>query len=284
MRHPAETFIKSLIIKDDQVTDAQVLKSIEDWGFLSPDGTYLGFLRQKLEPVPANFNPSNRLHRPSMAYLREHGVYELFHPTPAADEAWGILSDPFMRITVERLLLARLDRKQTAQKLNKKHGWKLTEEGISAFNDFFWNVKSLTWDEWGRFLFGRSLMYEQALTLLQAPPDIAFYHLRLEQNIESKKMIQRTQEIAYFNLEEVSLKSGTGPDKVKAIGILGKTIIECHEALSTSDMALKDVLKDFERFRMEHPQVPPPDIRQLAPDGNFSGSGVETKKPSNGAN
>lgn len=278
MRHPAETFIKYLIIKDEDATNPQIQKGIEDWGFLSPEMVYLDFLRQGLADKPAAFDPANRLHRPSMAFLRDNGVYELFHKTPTSDEAWSILSEPFMRLNIERCLLARLDRKATAQKLNKKHGWKLTEDGITAFNNYFWNVRSLSWDEWGRFLYGRSAMYEQYMSLLQAPPSLAFFHLHLEQTIESKRMIQRTQEIAYFNLEEVNLKPGTAPDKIKAIGVLGKAIIECHEALATSDMALKDVLKDFERFRMEHPQVLPPDIKELAPDGNFHGSGIEEKK------
>ena len=277
MKHPAETFIKYLLIKDQTVTDAEVLKTLQDWGFLSPQDTYLGFMRQKVANVPNNFDPANRLSRPSMGYLREHGVFELFFPSSATHEAWDILSDPFKRLQVEQVLLARLDRKAMAGRLNKKYNWHLTAEGLSAFNDFFWNVKSMSWDDWGRFLFGRSMMYEKYLGLLQASPQLAFFHLQLEQTIESKDMIQRAQEIAYFTLEEVSQKPGTGPDKVKAIGVLGKTIVDCHEALSTSDMALKDILKNFERFRMEHPQIPPPDIKSLAPAGNFSGSGVDEK-------
>jgi hypothetical protein len=277
MKHPAETFIKYLLIKDKDVTDAEVLKTLQDWGFLSPHDNYLGFLRQKIANVPANFDPANRLSRTSMNYLREHGVFELFFPTAATHEAWDILGDPFKRLQVEQVLLARLDRKAVAGRLNKKYNWHLTAEGLSAFHDFFWNVKSMSWDEWGRFLFGRSMMYEKYLGLLQASPQLAFFHLKLEQTIESKDMIKRAQEIAYFTLEEVSQKPGTGPDKVKAIGVLGKTIVDCHEALSTSDIALKDILKNFERFRMEHPQTQPPDIKSLAPGGNFSGSGVDEK-------
>lgn len=277
MRHPAENFIKYLLIKDQGVTDAQVLKSLEDWGFLSPEAPYLGFLRQEVSQPPANFDPLNRMHRPSMNFLREHGVFELFYKTPATDEAWNILSEPFLRLNVEKALLARLDKKVVAQKLNKKHSWKLTEEGISTFHNFFWNVRLLTWEQWGRFLYGRSAMYEQYMSLLQASPSLAFFHLHLEQTLESKHMIKRTQEIAYHTLEEVSLKPGTDPAKIKAIGVLGKTVIECHEALSTSDMALKDALKEFERFRMEHPQTPAPDIKRLAPGGNYSGSGADQK-------
>jgi hypothetical protein len=37
-------------------------------------------------------------------------------------------------------------------------------------------------------------------------------------------------------------------------------------------MALKDVLRQFERFRMEHPQLPPKDIHELVRDGSYSGT------------
>jgi len=40
-------------------------------------------------------------------------------------------------------------------------------------------------------------------------------------------------------------------------------------------MAIAQVLKDFEKFRMHHPELPAPDIRTLAPNGNYSGSGVD---------
>ncbi|TXH11227.1 MAG: hypothetical protein E6R04_02840 [Spirochaetes bacterium] len=278
MKHPAHHFIKYLMVKDENIKTPEILKNLEDWGFLTPETVYLDFLKQELKDEPPGFDYTNRAHRPSMNFLRKHGIFEFFHPTDGVRQAWKILSDPLIRLNVEQALLARLDRKAIALRLNKKHGWHLSAEGMGAFHDMFWNVDLLTWDEWGRFLYGRSGMYERYMSMLQATPELAMFHLQLQQAIDSKTMIQRTQEIAYFTIEEVSRKPGTGPDKVKAIGVLGKTIVDCHEALSTSDMALKDILKNFERFRMEHPQIPPPDIKMLAPGGNFTGSGVEEKQ------
>lgn len=275
MRHPAEQFIKYMLVRDPVITDAQVLKTLDDWGFLSPQEHYLSFLRQELGSPPASFDAANKLHRPSMRYLRDQQIYELFFPTMAVEEAWANLSDPTRRIAVEQILLARLDPKMAAMKVNKKYDWHLTEEGIKAHGHFFWNVKLLTFDQWGRYLYDRSALYDNYMTLLRAPPQLAFFHLRLDQVMESKKMILRAQEIAFWTLEEVNQVPGVRGDKIKAINMLGKTLTDCHAALSTSDMALSGVLKEFERFRMTHPQVAAPDIHQLAPGGNYSGSGVE---------
>lgn len=277
-KHPAEYYIRYLILRDPSATDAVLMKNLDDWAFLQPSTSYWGFARQRLANRPIGFDPANRFHRESMKFLRDNQVYDLFYPTEAVDQAWSILADPNQRLIIEQVLMARLDLKTAAQKLNRKNGWFLTAEGLQTFYHFFWNVKLLTFDEWGRFLYERTAMYDRHLALLQAPPQLAYFHLRLEQVIESKRMIQRVQEIAYNMIEEINLRPGIAQDKVKAVGILGKTVIEAHNSLSTSDMALKDVLQQFERFRMEHPLKTPPDIRQLAPGGNYTGSGVEVEK------
>lgn len=273
--HPSGNFIKFQIIREPGVSDESIVLTLQQWGILPPGEGQIGIIRNELANRPIGFDPTNRLHRPSMQYLRDQEVYEFFFPTSAAEEAWAILSDPQKRMTVEQVLLARLELKATAKKINAKNDWHLTADGMAMFRHFFWNVKALTFDEWGRYLYGRSSLYERYMGLLQAPPQLAFFHLRLDQTLESKAMIRRTQEIAYFTLEEVAQKPGAGPDKVKAISMLGKTVVDCHVAMSTSDMALKEALKEFERFRMTHPHPVPKDIKQLAPTGNYSGSGVE---------
>lgn len=277
-KHPAEHYVRYLILRDPGATDAVLQKTLDDWGFLQPSATFWGFMRGKLSERPPAFDPTNRIHQPSMKYLRDMKVYDLFYPNEAMQEAWNILMDPNQRFLVEQTLMSRLDLKSTAQKLNKKYNLFLTADGIQAFAHCFWNVKMLTFDEWGRFLYGRTAMYERHMALLQGPPSLAFFHLRLDQSLESKKMIQRIQEIAYHTAEEVNTKPGTMPDKVKAIALLGKTVVDCHNALSTSDMALKDVLQQFERWRMEHPMGSPPSIHELTPGGSYSGSGADDKK------
>ena len=277
MRHPAEYYLRALIIRDPATTDGQLLRELDQRGFLEPQANYLGFLRQELgaTPPPPIFQPFNKLHRPSMQYLRDQQVYEMFFPTSGLEEAQAYLADPDKRMQVEQVIMARLDIRAVATKLNRKHGWFLTEDGISTYRHFFWNLKLLTFDQWGRYLYERSSLYDRYMALLQSDTKLALFHLRIEQTIDSKRMISRAQEIAYFALEEVNLVPGVRADKVKAIGILSKSITDCHNALSTSDMAMSGVLKEFERFRIEHPLQSPQPIQQLTPSNNYTGSGVD---------
>jgi hypothetical protein len=281
MRHPAEYFIKYLIVRHPDWNQAAIEKHLSDWGFLLPpdyEKNYFTFLKGDLPPIPENFDPLDFTHRPSLRYLRDLGIYEIFRNTPEMQEAWNILASPDQRLIVEQILLSRINLKTTCKSINEKYNWFLSEGGVSTYRHYFWNPKLLTFDEWGRFLYGRAALYDRYMALLQGDAHLALYHLRLAQAVESKEMIQRAQEIAHYTLEEVNLQPGTNPNKVKAIAVLSKAIVECHEALSTSDMALKDVLKNFERFRMEHPQKPPPDINALAPLGNFSGGAQDEKE------
>jgi hypothetical protein len=280
MRHPAEFFIKYIIIHGGpNSTDDRVLFELHKLGFLPPaDTNYLGFLRQEIEHPPEGFEPLNKTHRPSMSYLRNEGVYELFFADQATQDAQDALADTFKRGVIEQVILSRIDLKLAAVKLNKKYNWFLTEDMLIRYRHFFWNMNLLTFDQWGRYLYERSSMYDNYMTLLRADPRLAFYHLRFEQSLESKALIKRTQEIAYFTLEEVAQVPGSRADKVKAIGILGKVVTDCHYALSTSDMAMSGVLKQMERFRVVPSEEPAKPIHLLAPGGNYTGSGVIESK------
>jgi hypothetical protein len=286
VRHPAEFFIKAMMIQMPTLGDPDILKRLEDWGFLKPlaeeQKFYIQFIRSDLAPggqnvPPPDFNYSDRLSRSSMRYLREQQVYEYFYPMAAMNEAYDILRTPDKRLLVDQGLLARLPFKILATQLNRKKNWHLTETGVELYKHYFCNVDLLTFDEWGRFLYGRSMLYERQLNLLVASPQLALHILQVEQQVESKQMLKDVQRCAYFTYMEVANKPGTDAAKIKAMGVLAKTVIDSHEALSTSDTVLGDVLKKFEKFRMERPEASPQSMAQLAPRGNFTGSGIKAK-------
>jgi len=277
-KHPATYFIKYIILAYPSYTDDDVLKIIRDWGFLDPkEMSFFALLKNDLEP-PTDFDPTNILHRPSMKFLRSEKVYEMFMPNAEMHDAWAILADPEKRLLAEHLLLSRLDLTMACKKINQEQNLDFTVRALELFKHYFWNISLLTFDEWGRYLYGRCSLYERYMGLLQAPKELSMYHLRLDQTIESNTMLQNAQKICYYNLLEVAQKPGTPIEKIKSIGVLTKSLTDCHKSLSTSDNALKEILKQFEQFRINHPEIPPPDIKKLAPHGNYSLSGVQEKE------
>lgn len=276
MKHPASFYIKYLLVLNPNITDSSISLAITNKGILNPDPLYINILRGEAAiGRPPDFSPVNRTHRASVKYMRDQQVYELFYPSSATTEAFDILADPDVRSAVEQLLMAKLPIKPTIHKINQKREWHLSEDGVKTYSHYFWNVKLLTYDEWGRYLSNRSVMADNYLSLLKGPKELALFTLRLDQNIESRAMIQRVQKLAYFTIEEaVANDSINVVQRSKIIRELGFVLIESHAALSTSEMAMTEVLKQFEKFRMEHKELPPKSIKELAPHGDFSGSGV----------
>lgn len=285
MRHPAENYIRYLIVRGrsqalpqsttlpsvQDISNDEILKNLDACGFLAPEPGYLDALKADIPAPPAGFDPANRLHRPSVQYLREQKVYEMFFRTPAVEEAWEILSSTTLRQMVEYILLNKGCSKALLQKVNKKHGTHLTEDGIGRYGHYFCNVDLLTFDQWGKYLYQKSSMASDYLALMRAPREFLLFKLRIDQQLESKMMIKRAQDIAYHTLEQVNLLPGASSDKVKSISLLTKSLVECDESLSASDAALGNVLKQFERFRAENNQPPPNDILTISPDGSYTG-------------
>src|SRR5512146_873004 len=110
-KHPGANLLRALIIEDRQITDAQLQKQLEDWGFLTADPTLLPLLRAEIPDAPQGFDPTSRIHRASVRFLREQKVYEYFHPNDAMHQALEFLGEPPKRQVVEQMLLARLDLK-----------------------------------------------------------------------------------------------------------------------------------------------------------------------------
>lgn len=288
MRHPAEYFLKALCIQNPNYTVADLFSRLEQLGFMPPlaqvQQNYLPTVVQEFQPdganvPPPNFNAFDQTNRESMRYLREQGVYDYFTQSMAMRDAREILSRPDQRLAVEQALFTRIPSPDLAKKLNSQKNWHLTAAGLDLYKHYFWNIDLLTFDDWGRFLYGRTSVYERMMTLMTADTQLALHLMQINQELDSRKMIVDIQKASYFTFKECELKPGTNAEKVKNMNMLSKTVLECHAALNTEGMALKDILKNFEKWRMERPGDVPQGIGELAAKGSFSGSGAPATEP-----
>jgi hypothetical protein len=288
MRHPAEFYLKALCIQNPTFQAVDLFTKLEQGGFMSPlaqvQNNYLPALVQEFQPggenaPPTGFNFMDQRHRASMRYLRDQGVYDYFVPSAAMRDARDILIRPDKRLVVEQALFSRIPSVELAKKINQQKNWHLTADGIDLYKHYYWNIDLLTFDDWGRFLYGRTAVYERMMSMMTADTQLALSMLQVSQTIESRHMITEIQKASYFTFMECHLKPGTSTEKVKNMNMLGKTVLECHAALNTEGMALKDILKNFEKWRMERPADVPPPIQQLTAGGSFSGNGVREEQP-----
>lgn len=278
IRHPSETFLKFLMT---QVTnphvndDGWVSHAVVSLGFPQPQIEYLRWLRSELySRVPAGFQPQNRYHRDSVKFLREQGIWGLHNPDKNSREATLLVTNLRARPLVENLLLGRVEPKDIAKKVNARLSEHLTTEGIEAYRHYYWQVSLLKVEDWSQLLEEYEYQRSQTLSILQVGPGMALHKTGFQQQIESKVMLREMMETIFFDFREWKMQPRS-PAKTKALVTLSLAATKIDERMHEADAALKDSLQAFEKFRMQTDSQGVADVRQVAPAGNYTGSGAK---------
>lgn len=275
MRSPSEHFIKFLISQGKHDTN-MILRILEDYGLDGISSMYVDGLRAKLDPVPAVDLKDQGFKK----WLRKHGIKDLWFPNDTVQEAYTILSEPNLRATVQPLLLSPLRLEDVTKRINKRFEINLSPEGIQAFGHYFWNKKLLSQEEWIDFLDGRTSSYE-SITVLRASPDVATAVVPwvtgvggIPQDLNTGVVARRVRDVAFLKVLEIERQPATLAHS-KMMKNYHDVIRGMEAEMRQSDVALKDVLKAFEKFRLRKDTGAVPSIEEVA-GPNFSKSGEGT--------
>lgn len=285
-RHPSEVFLKFLVTTSDprMADNAMVNMTLTMMGFPPIADDSLNFIRAGVaEKIPPNFDPRNKYHRPSVRFMRQEGIYGLHNPDEASLEAARIVNHLRARPIIQDLLLGHHHPVMIAKKVNARLNEHFTSEGIEVYGHYYWNVNLLRIDEWDALLVNHQEERQRTLAILKNGGSMALHQAGFSQELESKAILQEMQEAIYFDFVEWQ-KQPLSLVKTKMMATAAKSITLIDERLQESNSLLKDSLKNFEKFRMQHARRAVVDVHELAPEGNFTNSGaklLETqKKPS----
>lgn len=286
LRHPSTNFIKYLLTSGHQQagSDQWINMMITSLGFPGPDQEYLGWLRTDISmKIPPDFQPGNRYHTASRKFMRTEGILGIHSGDKAVVKANLIIINLRIRPLVENLLLGRLDPKDIAKKINAKTGGFHTSDEIEAYQHYYWKVDLLRVEDWAALL--EQYEYQKATTMaiVQVGASMALHKMGFQQQIDSKSMLRTMQETIFFDFQEWRTKKHSS-DRSKALATLAKAAVMVDTQLSQADSAIKDSLKAFEQFRMETEKQMVTDVHELAPIGNYSGSGAKMIEVSTGSN
>lgn len=278
-RHPSENFIKYLLTSGHQSADddAWIRLIVTAMNYPSPDSAYLTWLRNDLDSkIPADFRPHDRAHTESRKFLKAEGIFGFHQQTKEVKEANEIVMNYRARALTESLLLGRLEARDVAKKVNARLATFYTEEGIDAYRHYYWQVGIMRVEDWVAILPNPADDHQRQniLAISQVGAAMALHKTGIQQQIDSKSMLRSMQETLYFDFHEWRTKKHSG-ERTKSLTNIAKAMVSVDEQLSQSDSALKDSLKAFEQFRMETEKVAVPDVRAIAPGGNFSKSGAK---------
>lgn len=283
IRHPSENFIKYLITSSHQYAsnDDWVKMMITQLGYPKVDPDYLVWLRSSLMArLPSGFDPQNRYNRDSVKFLRTEGIYSIHNPDRAIQQANLIVTNLRARPIIESLLLGRMEAKDVAKKVNARLAEFFTVEGIEAYQHYYWNVGLLKVEDWAILLADYGVQKSNTMAIVQVGPSLALHKMGFQQAIDSKTILRETMEALYFDLKEWKTQP-LSVNRTKAFTNIARGMVQIDAQLSQADSALKDSLKAFEQFRMQHSESTVPDIKDLAPAGNYTNSGAKLLEANN---
>ena len=276
MRSPAEYFTKYLIsmCPDSEVIDQA--QGLQLWGVTV---AMVQKLRLGMQPLPEPYDPEDPDNLPTRQYLRKHGIHDLWYRTPAVDESILILSDPTVRAAVEKLLLSPFKIPDIVRQVSTQE-FPLTVEGVQAFSHYFWNKKLLSPEEWMVFVAERPGSYARSVAL-KAPADSASMVVPwvsglggTPTNLGTGQVARRIRDVAFLKILEIERMPATLPHSKMMLNY-SKIVKDMESELRQSDVALKDVLKAFDKFRLRKDTRDVPSIEEVA-GPNFSQSGDGT--------
>ena len=216
----------------------------------------------------------------TMEYLRKQNIHDLWFPTPAVQEAFRILGDPRLRESVEQFILSSMRFEEIAAKLNKHLNAGVTVEGLSSFQHYFWNRRLLSMSEWVAFMDHKPNAYDR-ITTITASPDVQDMVVPWlaglsgpPPNINTGVVARRMRDVAFMKVLEIERQPASIVHS-KMMKNYMDVITAAENEMRQSDVALKEVLQAFEKFRMKKDLGKTLSIEELA-GINYSKSGAGT--------
>lgn len=278
-RSPAENFIKFLLSQQEHAVNT-ILRMLEDFGLEGVSSNYIDKLKIKMEPFPDPWDP-NQKDGETRVYLKQHGIYDLWFPHSHVKEAYEILSTPQLRADVEQLLLSPLRVEDVVARLNDHHGIHLTLEGVSSFGHYFWNKRLLPMHEWVGLMEDRPFVNNNT-AIIRVSPDVAqtlvpwvMGYAGPPASLNTGTVAKRMRDIAFLKVLEIERNPATLAHS-KMMKNYMDVIKAAESELRQSDVALKDVLRAFEKFRLRKDDDTIPSIEEVAgPNYSRSGEGTD---------
>jgi hypothetical protein len=277
IRHPSEFFIKYLVSlpRNEANDDQWIVTNLTALGYPQAEWAYIQELRiSTLQDRPADFRPQDRYHRESVKYLRSHGIWSIYNQDDAMKEATVLITDLKSRQLIEQLLLSGMEPKEVAKKANAKLSKHFTVPGIESYRHYYWNTTICALSDWERiFRHYDPTTQSKALSIVKVGPAMALHQTGFSQHIESKNILKDMLTAVYFDFKDWQAQPFS-ENRTKAFAGLAKTAVIIDQQLAQADNALRESLKAFEQFRMQHNSTDITGVRDLAPGGNYSLSGA----------
>lgn len=159
MAHPSERYVKFLLASSWGASHMTALDvgSFFEGLYLAPvqEKTYDRILVEFRPPEPFYFN--NKKHQPSVKFMREQGLTDMWNPSDDVRRVLTSLINPTpVRDFVDMLLMGRMHPTDVAKFTADRFSLSVpySAETIAAYAHYFWDVSNTSEKEWAELLRG----------------------------------------------------------------------------------------------------------------------------------
>lgn len=271
MPHPTQNYIKFTVLRNWPSETVDTINYMLA-GCRFPEIAVSDFdvLVQELE-IPKGFNPENETHEPTIACFREHQVYSMWMGRQEAVDAVALAELPHIRETVQLLLMGRFDAKEISARIRPKFKKNIPPKAIEAYRHYFWNPDVLGMKDL-RTLLWADPMRDAYLAATWGSKNQALFRAGFNPTIDGKRALKEAHRNLYMRLESTRIMPDN-KDTARTVATLAKELVTVHNALYGEGAGVEDMMKELQRFVMERNAGNVVPIHQLAPKGNYSGSG-----------
>jgi hypothetical protein len=262
----------------EDAQDRNVNSTLRLYGIAPIARSELSRIRQDTV-VPEGYKAWDPQDALSKKWLKAKAIYSLVHPDETTREMkTEILESPALREKVDTLLIGRVSPSEAAFRLQKQ-GYSLSPSAIEEYRHYFWNTEDMGLSDWVAYFqsdadpddgSGRTQGRRSPLkSSLLGGPDLAKYKVGIAQELDGKKILAELQQELYFTFREIKTLP-VSEKKVVMLSAVTRSLARLDERISSSDQALQDTLKRFEKFKVITDTTRPPSLAQLAPQGTIS--------------
>jgi len=285
MSHPSEFFVRFALAQawgegeNAPTTQEALNKTLRSFGLLGLLEHHYDFIMGSFEP-PTEFRFHSQRHAATKEFMESEKLVTLWKADKDAKRVLDELVDGHMLVKqdLHLLLMGRLPHEVITDKLNRKYRLHpgLTQEMVSIYAHYFWNVERASHDEWEELLAGRT--YRDAfMAALYCGEQQALYRAGFSPRVDGNRAMKEVYRQAYFKIEALRHKADTRAN-VTDFSALASKLTKVHEILYSQGTGLQDQLKEFRQIMMQHkdPDVAAVDtvINKLE-GGSYSGDGAD---------
>lgn len=287
MAHPSTTYVRYLIVKalsdgeldanTEEDYDRQVRKlvvgvnrTLRQFNLVRISDNEFVHLLDNSE-IPESFQFRNKRHSASAKFMAASGLTEAWNFSDGFRLSLELLHQPKTADIVKLLLVGGLKDDEISRKIGEKSDLDVPTDGVSMYRKYFWNAKSVSEQEWEHLL-AHHPHQSRVMASFNGGRTAALFHSGFDPEIDEKGAIKDVYRILHFRAKS-TMHLPDNKETAEILARLAKEMVAIHQALYGEGSELEEVLKKFKMFKMGLKESGVKSINEIAPNGNYSGSG-----------